>query len=193
MGASVSGLQVQPLEDVVALAQGDPDNTSAPMNEVVRRFEPRAAAIAASLTDDGAVRPDLHQEALVGLMRAVRRHQAGRPGFLTYAVKFMTGRARRELRKWKKSATVSLSQPAVWQAACAVAAPVTEVGQVSWGYGRGANAVATLPERQRELLTERYVDDKQLGDIAMACGTSVPAVHQRLATAHKAIATALTA
>lgn len=193
MGFSVSGLREQSIEEVVALAQRDTSDDSPAMNEIVRRFERKATVIAETLTDDIALRPDVSQAALIGLTPAVRRHQVGRAGFLTYAVKYMSGAARRELHRWRTPMTASLSVPEVWQAACAVAAPVSCPGQRGWGYGRAAAALATLPERQRYLLTDRYVEDKPLGDIAMACGTSVPAVSQRLATAHKAVATLLAA
>jgi len=195
VGAFVTGLVGAPLDELVAAAQGEPSDDSPAMNEIVRRFEKRAQVIAATVTRRTALHDDLVQASLLALVRAVRRHQVGRPGFITYASKYMTFAAHRSLAAWvgPMAEPASLSDPGVAAAASAIAAPVVTPGVRCWGYGRGAQAVLALPARQRELLTLRYVEDADLATIAAASGTSVPAVSQRLATAHRAVATQLAA
>lgn len=187
MGFSFAGLGEAPLDDIIAAAQDDPGDDGPAMNEIVRRFRRRAMVLATSLTETSWLHEDLAQAALLGLVRAVRRHQAGRPGFGNYARLFMLGAAKRELKRWIGPPTDSLSDPAVCAAVGALAAPTPEPGIRCWGYGRAARAVLALPERQQDLLTSRYVDDAALATIATSSGTSIPAVSQRLATAHRAV------
>lgn len=193
MGFSISGLQGQPLDDVVGLAKRDSSDDSDAMEEIVRRFTRRATVIVMALTDDSGKWDDMKQEAYIALTRAVRRHRSGRPGFPTYAIKYMRGAARRELQRLTGPAPESLSAPDVWDVASTVIAPTSQAGRYCWGYGPAARVVSTLAERQKELLTQRYVHDAPLTTIAANGGTSVSAVSQRLATAHRAVRAALAA
>jgi RNA polymerase sigma factor (sigma-70 family) len=195
VGSSLSGLGEALLEDLIAAAQGECADDSPAMNEIVRRFQKRAMLVATTLTEQTGLHDDLAQASLIALVRAVRRHQLGRPGFLAYAMRYMMGAARRALAAWisHMPPPALLSDPDVWSAACAMPAISATTGSRCWGHGRAAQVVVSLPERQRDLLTRRYVDDAPLAVIAAATGTSIPAVSQRLATAHRAVAAQLAA
>jgi RNA polymerase sigma factor (sigma-70 family) len=189
----LSGLHEVSLDDLVAAAQDDPADNSPAMNELVRRFEKRARFMAMTLTNRASLHDDLAQASLIGLIQAVRHHHRGRAGFVAYARLYMLGAAKRELMQWVGPVPESLSEPATWAAACAVAAPSQPVGVHSWGYGRTAEAVAALPEGHRALLTKHYIDDQSVTAIALNAGTSVPAVSKRLAKCHRAVAARLAA
>jgi RNA polymerase sigma factor (sigma-70 family) len=193
MGNSVADLGETQLDEILIAAQNDASDDSEAMNEIVRRFQRRAANLARTLTRRAEVHDDLQQAALIALVTAVRRHDPTRAGFVTYAGGYMLGAARRELSNWTGQMPDSLSEPSVWAAACAVAAVSPEPGLHCWGYGRAACAVSGLPERQRVLLHRRYVEDVLLTVMAVEAGTSVPAVSQRLALARRAVAARLAA
>lgn len=182
--ADLSTLDV---DQLINLARQSPRDDSREMNEIVSRFTTRAKAIAMSLSANAAVQDDLMQAALLGLVRAVRRHHEERDGFLSYARAYMTGAAKRELARWHAQPHESLSDPAVMAEAEGIAAEASIPGLYTWGCGRLAERIATLPERQQLLLRQRYIDDATMTEIAAVAGVSVPAVSQRLATAHKAI------
>ncbi len=193
MDLALSGLHEAPLDDLVAAAQDAPADDSPAMNELVRRFQKRAMFMATMLTRRTALHDDVAQAALIALTKAVRRHNRGRAGFLAYARLYMLGAAKRELMRWAEPVPESLSEPAIWAAACAVAAPQQPVGVHCWGYSRTAEVVAALPEGQRALLTKHYIDDVSVTLIALKAGTSVPAVSKRLAKCRRAVAARLAA
>jgi RNA polymerase sigma factor (sigma-70 family) len=177
------------LVDLITQAQAASADDSSVMNALLRRFSPLASKIAQALTDDAALRDDLANAALIGLTRAVRHHDLGREGFVTYATRYMRGEARRELERWVATPkALPIDHPAV----LALPAPADSSGS-GWGDGRVAGVVATLSRPQQRLLHLRYVEDAPLKLIAAAGGTSVPAVSQRLATAHRAVARLLSA
>jgi RNA polymerase sigma factor (sigma-70 family) len=175
------------LRDLVATAQADPSDYSEAMNEIVRRFQPRVIRLAASMTERWWLHDDLVQVALIELLKAVRRHDPLRSGFSRYAWLYMVGAARRELEPWITVKTESLSEPTARAEVEALVAPSPEPGTYTWGFGSVGRIVRDLPERQQKLLAHRYIEDASLAEIAAITGTSIPAVSQRLATAHRAI------
>jgi DNA-directed RNA polymerase specialized sigma subunit len=189
----VRSLEAVPLRDLVVTAQADPSDGSAAMNEIVRRFQPRAVQLAARLTERWWLHDDLVQVALMELLKAVRRHDPLRRGFSRYAWLYMEGAARRELEPWTTVDCESLSEPTTQAAVEALVAPSPVPGTYTWGYGAAGHIVRGLPKRQQELLNHRYIEDASLAEIAAIDGTSIPAVSQRLATAHGAIKARLVA
>lgn len=190
MGFSYHQLRTAELADLIAAAQADERDDSPAMNEIIRRFDRKAWTIAAVVCTRPADRDDVANVARLALVRAVRRHRTDGAGFVSYAVTFMTGAARRESQRlafpyearlggFDLAVAVDNSPPALRPWADSV--PVPE----SWGTGRIAKIVAVLPEGQQVLLTDRYVHDLELARIAQVRGTSVSAVSQRLATVHK--------
>lgn len=172
---------------LVAEAQAESGDDSAAMDEIVRRFEGLAMKIARSLTDCPHLRQDLANAALIGLVKATRRHTLGMSGFIAFSMRYMTGAALRERKMWT---TPTLREDAIGDEveqglpSTPAVEECTDLG-TPWEVTR--EAVSTLNERQQDLLTLRYVADFDLADIAVIEGTSVSAVSQRLRTAHKAI------
>jgi RNA polymerase sigma factor (sigma-70 family) len=193
MPRAVCSLDEVPLQDLVVIAQADQSNCSAAMNEIVRRFQGRAVYLATTLTSRTSVHDDLVQVALMALVKAVRRHDPKRAGFVTYARRYMLGAAMRVLKIEAEAECDSLSGPTTLAAAEARKAPIPEPGLHAWGFGAAGRIVRGLSNRQQELLTQRYIDDSTLAEIAAIGGTSVSAVSQRLATAHRVIRTRLVA
>jgi len=189
MGFSYQQLRTAELVDLVAEAQVDKHDDSPAMNEIARRFERKARQIAAALCARPADREDVAIGALVALMRAVRRHDVCRAGFVTYATTFMTGAARRESMRLAALPETCLAGPdltAAFDSAPEVR-PAVDLRPVQpgWGAGRVAEVIASLPKPRQALLAERYVHDLDLATIAQMHGSSVSAVSQRLKTAHR--------
>jgi RNA polymerase sigma factor (sigma-70 family) len=190
MGLSHYQLKTAELTDLIMAAQSDRHDDSPAMNEIIRRFDGKARQIAAAVCLRAADRDDVADVARLALVRAVRRHDAARQGFATYAVAFMNGAARRESKRLAcpsetifgstdLTATIDRRQ---WHHL-----PDRKAAQQGWGSGRIDKIIASLPQRQRQLLDERYVQDFDLARIAQMHGSSVSAVSQRLGTAHKHI------
>ena len=195
MGFSYHQLKSAELADLVAQAQVGEHDDSPAMNEIIRRFERKARQIAAALCARPADREDVAMEALMALVRAVRRHDVCRAGFITYAITFMTGAARRESMRLAAPAECCMTGPDL-TVACDSAQNMRPVGhltpaQPTWGAGRIADAIAALPGERQALLAERYVHDLDLATIAQIYGSSVSAVSQRLKTAHRHVLAAM--
>ncbi len=194
MGNFIFDLQNQALSGLVVEAQKAPDDGSSTMNEIVRRFDGKAWSIARSLTDDLDLREDLANVARLAVVTAVRHHD-GRPGFVSYACRYMEGAAKRELSGWIKPGTVMHTATAVSLDIDIELMMDTEpalatddfVEATPWGEGVVADAVTRLQPRQQDLLVQRYVDDLELSTIGEISGTSESAVGQRLATCHRTL------
>lgn len=173
---------------LVAEAQAELVDDSPAMNEIVRRFERLASKIAGSLTDCPHLREDLANAALMAVVKATRRHTPGVNGFVTFTTRYMTGAALRERKSWMAQA--KRDDIAIDDAELDLppAPTVEDAADLGSPWDATHEAVSSLTERQRSLLTRRYVVDLDLAAIAAMEGTSVSAVSQRLHTVHKAIA-----
>jgi RNA polymerase sigma factor (sigma-70 family) len=165
------------------------------MNEIIRRFEPLIQKIAWSRTTRRHDQDVLANAARIGLVHAVRRHDAGRLGFASYAKRYMSGAAAREGRRALTVLEVPFQfvgdDADVFAPAMASAEDVADLGN-PWSSDDMASAMSTLPTDQAEILRLRYVDELPLSDIAIMEGTSPSAVSQRLATARRALQRRLT-
>jgi RNA polymerase sigma factor (sigma-70 family) len=195
MGFSYQQLRTTELVDLVEEAQAGEHDDSPAMNEIIRRFERKARQIVAALCARPADREDVAIEALVALVRAVRRHDVCRAGFVAYAITFMTGAARREsmrLAALPEACVAGSDLTAAFNSAPDMR-PVADLTPVQpgWGTGRVAKVIASLPRQRQALLAERYVHDLDLATIAQLHGSSVSAVSQRIKTAHRHVLAAM--
>jgi RNA polymerase sigma factor (sigma-70 family) len=190
MGLSYCQLRTADLAELITAAQSDDRDDSQAMNEIIRRFDGKARRIAAAVCLREANRDDVADAASLALVRAVRGHDATRQGFVTYALAFMTGAARRESIRLAYSAetcfddahlAAAIDNPRRRQTAGRMAV------DVSWGSGPLSKIIVSLSASQQQLLDERYVRDLDLAQIAQMHGSSVSAVSQRLGTVYKHI------
>lgn len=172
---------------LVAEAQAESGDDSPAMNEIVRRFEPLARKIARSLTDCPHLRQDLANAALIGLVRATRRHVLGTSGFIAFLMHYMKGAALRERAAWMSPVPVDEATPGEMEQHIPLSPAAEDCTELGMPWDVILEAVLCLNERQRDLLTLRYVADLDLATIAAIDGTSVPAVSQRLRTVHAAV------
>lgn len=196
MGFSYQQLAAAGLAELITAAQADDHDDSPAMNEIIRRFDAKAQQIAGAVCLRQANHDDVANAARLALVRAVRRHHAVRGGFTAYAIKFMTGAARRESQRLAHPRELFCSGPdlgviADRASAMRVMADGSVADQGGWGAGRIAKIIASLPPRQQALLSERYIYDMDLARIARLHGSSVSAVSQRLATVHRRLTTVL--
>lgn len=191
------------LQSLLEEAQSEPGDDSSAMNEIVRRFESLAQKIARSLTSDDFLREDLTNEARMALVKAVRRHDSGRPTFPAFAQIYMRGAAMRELRLWTRpNGETDETPPGISPRAIDVAEhlplgdPLEDevIARLApWGEGRTAEVIESLDEHRLKLLTLRYIEDAPLTAIADDAEVSVSAISQRFVTIHRRIEAALAA
>lgn len=174
------------LADLISVAQAEPA-TDLAIIEIIRRFEPLVSRIGYRLAGNQSFREDVQNAARLGLAQAVQRHSGAVDGFPTYAKRYMTGAANRELARW-------LPPPEVVFTTLDAVAPCIEGTSPSveaflegdgWGHGETATAIRSLPIAQQQLLYRRYVDDAGLNELARDSDTTPAAVSQRLGTAHR--------
>jgi len=178
MGALHSAT-VESLDDLVAAAQQAGHGTAA-MAVILRRFEGLAISIARSLTTDLDLQEDAAQGARIGLLRAVRAHNVGTPGFPAFAKRYMKGAALRAIVAMHSDELSMDPQKSDWQReAPRETAAQTDVELI--------DLISVLRPEQQMIVRSYYVEDARLADIAADLGVSVPAVSQRLATIHRAL------
>jgi RNA polymerase sigma factor (sigma-70 family) len=171
------------LDDLIRAAQADPADTSTAMAEILDRFAGMIASTANSVTFEWNARQDAAQGARLGLVKAVRKHSVGRAGFISYARRYMRTEAVRT------SIAMTGNAPK----------PNNDVPERSERSG-ARRATRTAPEpkpftiesictlldpTQAAILSDRYLHDREMSDIARDLGVSVPAISQRLKTIHK--------
>lgn len=169
-----------PLDDVIAAAQADTADDTAAMAEILRRFEGAVVNIARSITADWSLQQDATQGARLGLVKAVRAHNLGTPGFPSYARRFMKGAALRMLASVSTEEVLLDPQDPGWEDQTPDDAPANMAFEV-------IDLVKTLTPEQQAVTVAYYVADRRLDDLAIDLGISKPAVSQRLSTIHRAL------
>jgi RNA polymerase sigma factor (sigma-70 family) len=168
------------LDDLIAAAQADPSNDSVAMNTILGRFEETARRIAHRTTGDPAIFDDAANGARLGLVKAVRAHQPGMPGFPSYATRFMRGEASRWARNMEARDIPLADDHATWLT-------MTTAGSMALCLVDFSVLVGGLDVDQRQLVNVRYIDDLPLKAIAGHLGVSISAVSQRFSTIHKSV------
>jgi RNA polymerase sigma factor (sigma-70 family) len=168
------------LDNLLAAAQSAESDDTAEMAEILRRFEGAAWAIARSLTSNQGLQPDAVQGALLGLVKAVRRHKIGTPGFPSYAKRYMKGAALRTLIGMQNEEFCVDPQGYAWPERAPRDAARDTIFEIT-------DLIAVLSAEQQAVTKAHYIDDARLSDIASDLGISVSAVSQRLATVHRAL------
>jgi len=186
VGSFVSGLGSIDLAELVGRAQSDPNNDSAEMNEIIRRFDPLAIKIGKQLTPDWMLQDDLANAARLGLVKAVRKFNQ-KSAFAAYAKTYMAYAAKRELTWWKRSAAPEGSKPlheiedgeevtgAVFKAVLDAPLPADR----TWGSARVARLVSNLSQPQRVVLELAFIEDFTVSEIAAMESVSPAAISQR--------------
>lgn len=178
------------LDDLIRAAQADPADDSAAMAAILHRFAGSITATANSVTGEWNARQDAAQGARLGLVKAVRKHAVGTIGFKAYARRYMRTEAIRTCM------------------AMAPKAPSVEPDVSVSARRRGSRRLAPMPlepkpftiesvsalldTTQASILSDRYVHDRELSEIARDLGVSVPAISQRLKTIHRILTPILT-
>jgi RNA polymerase sigma factor (sigma-70 family) len=198
VGTFVYDVRSADLDDLVLRAQGDPDNNSLAMNEIVRRFDNLAVKIGKQLTPDWMLQEDLSNAARWALTRAARKFKGG-SAFAGYAKTYMVGAAKRELTQWKRTAAPNGSKPLheldeidgaeevdhsvvdniMYQAVMDAPEPLDR----TWGSSRLMQIVSNLSEPQLQVMEMAYVEEMSVTEIAAWQNVSVAAISQRKALA----------
>jgi RNA polymerase sigma factor (sigma-70 family) len=173
MGSLLCGLKDDELIDLVDRAQSQGSDDTPEMNEIICRFERLTLKIAAGTTKCEHLREDIANAARWGLVRAVRSHAGGTPGFPNYAKRYMQGAASRELSQVTNDHVLIDTS----ELADHTAPQADEVVDVS-------EFVSRLRPDQQRLLHARYTRDLPLRVIAADLGVTDSAVCQRLRTIH---------
>jgi RNA polymerase sigma factor (sigma-70 family) len=173
------------LEELVEAAKAEDSNDSVAMNELVRRFEPKALSLASFLSKDYHLQQDIANAARYGVVMAVRAHTSGTPGVASYIATTMRGEAYRAIgRNTEDHETVKAIDSPVWTTSRNVVQDTTVV-DTDLGL-----ITEDLSVEQRSLVLKRYVIGNSVSDIAKDAGTSVSAISQRFKTVHKIVAVA---
>jgi RNA polymerase sigma factor (sigma-70 family) len=180
--------QDRSLADLIAEAQATGDGPA--LREILQRFEPLTKSLGSRLANGRSYREDVENASRCVLVRAVHRHRGAVEAFPGYAKHYMRGGALRELKAWSPKRNWSIcGMDAIGPEELPKALGACDEPDHS-GFGDGflAALVRGLRPKEQELLHLRYVQDLSLADIAAQSVTSISAVSQRLATAHRDIA-----
>lgn len=170
----------EPLDNVIAAAQAAASEDTTAMAAILNRFEPLVWSIARSLTRDWSFQDDAAQGARLGLIKAVRGHKVGMPGFPAYAKRYMYGSALRQLKAMQSSDTCVDPLDFAW----ADTAPPNTAADTTVEV---VDLISVLTPEQQAVTVAYYIDDFRLEDIAVVLNISKSAVSQRLNTIHRAL------
>jgi RNA polymerase sigma factor (sigma-70 family) len=178
------------LETVIKAAQAETADDTPAMHEMVVRFEPLAKKLAHRMTTDPFLRDDLVNAARYSVVRAVRKHKPGTPGFASFAARYMSGAIMRTFKQLVPPIATKIKS--IDDLATDIVAPIDVLEKVEdevapFGGGAVASIVIELHPEQQRLVERRYVDDWSMAEIAAEAGTSLPAVSQRFATIHRIV------
>lgn len=173
------------LEELVEAAKAEDGSNGVAMNEIVRRFEPKALQLASFLTKDYHLQQDIANAARYGVVMAVRAHKSGTAGVAAYIAMTMRGEAYRAVgRNTEERETVKAAESPVWTGTRHI---LEETTVVDTDLGL---MTQDLSVDQRNLVLQRYVIGDSVSDIAADAGTSVSAISQRFKTVHRTVAVA---
>jgi DNA-directed RNA polymerase specialized sigma subunit len=182
MGAFVTPVDPS-LDDLIGAAQADPADNSAAMAEILRRFAGLITATANSVTDEWNARQDAAQGARLGLVKAVRKHKLGIAGFTNYALRYMRTEAVRTSMAMTSNGRLPFRDLGERSMRPGVRRPVrTPLEPKAFTI---ESISPCLDPVQAAILSDRYVRDRELSEIARELGVSVPAISQRLKTIHR--------
>jgi RNA polymerase sigma factor (sigma-70 family) len=172
------------LDDLVAAAQAKSADDTEEMAEILRRFDGAIMKIARSYSSDANIQHDAAQAARLGLVKAVRGHKLGTPGFTTYAWRFMKGDALREIKSLQTPEIVNdPTEPAWLDQPERDAVPDTTFEVI--------DLMNVLAPEQQKLAKAHYIGGAAFKDIAEYLHISRPAVTQRFAVIHRTLRTAV--
>jgi len=170
------------LEALVEAAKAQDSNDSIAMNEIVRRFEPKALKLASLLSMDYHLQQDIANAARYAVVMAVRAHKSGTPGVAAYIATTMRGAAYRAIdRNTAERETVKPTDSPVWTSTRNLVEDTTVVDTDL------RLITQDLSVEQRGLVLKRYIIGASASDIAKDAGTSVSAISQRFKTLHKIV------
>jgi RNA polymerase sigma factor (sigma-70 family) len=168
------------LDNLVAAAQAAATDDTPTMAAILARFEGLALSIARSLTSSWSLQQDAAQGARLGLVQAVRSHQAGTAGFPAYAKRYMKGAALRTLRATLGAETSVDPADYEWlEQPQRDTAPEMTADLI--------DLIAVLTPEQQIITKAHYIGDVSFRDIAHALGVSKPAISQRFTTIYRAL------
>lgn len=178
MGISVS-VGDPSLDDLIAAAQAAVSDDSVAMAAILGRFEGMALAIARDLTSSRSLQQDSAQGARLGLVQAVRSHKAGRPGFPSYAKRYMRGAALRTLMSMQNPERVVDPIDYAW--------PDLPRDAAAYNTLEIVDLMKVLTFEQQAVARAHYIADLSFTDIAVRLEVSRAAVTQRFATIHRTL------
>lgn len=170
---------------MVLFANGDAEAASA----LACRHTPRVLALAFRMLSDQAEAEDVAQEALMRLWKIAPEWRQGEAKVSTWlyrvASNLCTDRLRRHSGRRRPADIDSVAEPAD-------SAPSVEHKMI--GQDRAAalqEALQTLPERQRQAVSLRFLQELSNPEVAEVLDISVDAVESLLARGKRGLATAL--
>jgi RNA polymerase sigma-70 factor (ECF subfamily) len=142
--------------------------------EIYRLCFARVYTLARSLLDDRHEAEDAVQETFLSALRALPRYrpQPGAP-FIAWLLRIARNAALMRIRRSKK---VTFIDPGALAARIEQASPIQLGGMLD--DGRLAEALATMPSRQRQVIVLRFVLDLSGAETAVVLETSPAAVRQ---------------
>lgn len=161
-----------------AIADGDRQAFAS----LVRTYSPRAIAVAKGVTHDHAAAEDVVQEALLKLWRHAPDWTPGRARISTWLHRVVVNAAIDQHRKHKRRAETDITPYSE-----ALAAPISEADTAAEQDTILQDAIAALPDRQRQILALTYGGQHKNKDVAHMLGVSVKTVEMTLSRARKAL------
>jgi RNA polymerase sigma-70 factor (ECF subfamily) len=165
--------------DETALVRAARDRDLDAFAELIRRHQ-RTALRAARAVGAGDAAEDAVQEAFVSAWRALDRFEEGRP-FRPWLLAIVVNDVRNRQRLWRRRET--LLRGAVHRLGPQEPVPSEEAAEQSERRRLVSQALARLPERQRVVVTMRYLLELSEDETATALGWPKGSVKSRLSRA----------
>ncbi len=170
----------EPDPDIELLARIG-NNETAAVNEMVSRKLPRLLALASRLLGDADEARDVAQESFVRLWKQAARWRPGQARFDTWLHRVALNLCYDRLRRRKEH---PLDEAALIQVVDPAGAPEDQL-QGDDQSERVAQALAALPERQREAIVLQYYQDLSNIEAAALMDISVEALESLLSRARR--------